>query len=67
MARLLFLGAIGDGLTLRDQRARENVATRERCKANPELRAILLAEAQRRGFKEIDWPEYFRNIDVNYP
>lgn len=54
-------------LALRDARARENAAARERAMANPELRAALLDAARRRGQAEIDWPDYFRNIDVNYP
>jgi hypothetical protein len=54
-------------LALRDARAAENKAARDRAKANPDLCAYLQAEASRRGQSGIDWPEYFRNADINYP
>ena len=54
-------------LALRDQRARENAQARERCRSNAELCAVLLTDTQRRGQSVIDWPDYFRNVDVNYP
>lgn len=44
-----------------DARKADIQATRERAQANPELCAVLLADAQRRGQKAINWPEYFRN------
>lgn len=54
-------------LALRDRRASENAAARARMQADPALTAALLANAHHRGLPGIDWPEYFRNVDVNYP
>lgn len=54
-------------IALRNKRASENEARRAACKANAGLCALLLADAQRRGRAEIDWVEYFRNADLNYP
>lgn len=48
-------------LALSDARKAENAAARARCKANPELCATLLEQAERRGQTEIDWSAYFRN------
>ena len=53
-------------IALADARKAENRAAQARCKANPEMCAALQAEALRRGQAEIDWPEYFRNIDINW-
>jgi hypothetical protein len=47
--------------------AAENARIRARCKANVELCALLLEDANRRGKSEINWTEYFQNLDVNYP
>lgn len=54
-------------LALRDARARENAARRQRAQADAELCAMLLAEARRCGRSEVDWSEYFRNAGINYP
>jgi len=54
-------------LALRDARAAENAAARARVLANVELCAQLQSDAMRRGQREIDWPEYFRNAGINYP
>jgi predicted solute-binding protein len=48
-------------LALADARKAENAAARRRAQANPELCAVLLESAKRRGESTIDWPEYFRN------
>lgn len=37
---------------------------RAACKASPTLCAVLLEQAKRRGKSAIDWPEYFRNLDI---
>ena len=54
-------------LALRDARAQENADARRACQENAQLCRTLLSDAQRRGQTEIDWPEYFRNLDINYP
>ncbi len=54
-------------LALRDARAAENAAARARVLANVELCAQLASDAQRRGQREIDWADYFRNAGINYP
>lgn len=54
-------------LALQDAQAAENAAARDRALANPELAALLLADANRRGLAEVDWTEYFRNARINYP
>ncbi len=54
-------------LALRDARAAENAAARARVLANVELCAQLASAAQRRGQREIDWADYFRNAGINYP
>lgn len=54
-------------MALNDQRKRENAERRAACQADAALCAELLAQAQRRGEAAIDWPEYFRNLDINYP
>ena len=46
------------------QRKAENAQRRAACKASPTLCAVLLEQAQRRGQSQIDWPEYFRNLDI---
>jgi hypothetical protein len=40
-------------------------AARARCRNDPALVACLLEQAQRRGQREIDWAEYFRNTDIS--
>jgi hypothetical protein len=46
------------------ERARRQVA-RDRARANAELVDWLTAESHRRGDRGvIDWPEYFRNVDI---
>lgn len=52
-------------LALADARKAELKIARERCQADQGLCALLLADAKRRGFAEIDWPEYFRNSYLN--
>jgi len=52
-------------LALSDARKADVRARQASCKANPELTAALLAQAQRSGQREIDWPEYFRNIGAH--
>lgn len=47
-------------------RKAENAAARARCQADTRLCAVLQAEADRRGEAGINWPEYFRNLDINY-
>lgn len=54
-------------MALRDKRAAENAAARARCLSNESLRETLQAEAERRGRREIDWVNYFRELDINYP
>lgn len=54
-------------LALRDARAAENAVARARVLANVELCAQLQNDATRRGLREIDWPDYFRNAGINYP
>ena len=46
------------------QRKADYAKRRAACKASPTLCAVLLEQAQRRGQSEIDWPEYFRNLDI---
>ena len=45
-------------------RKAENAKRRAACKASPTLCAVLLEQAKRRGKSAIDWPEYFRNLDI---
>ena len=47
-------------------RKAENAAARARCQADAGLCSVLQAEADQRGEAGINWPEYFRNIDINY-
>jgi predicted solute-binding protein len=54
-------------LALRDERAKENAAARDRAVANAKLVSILQEDAARRGLDRIQWDEYFRNIGINYP
>lgn len=46
------------------QRKAENAQRRVACKASPTLCTVLLEQAKRRGQSAIDWPEYFRNLDI---
>jgi hypothetical protein len=61
----MFAADLAAMLALSDARKAENAAARERCKANAELCAVLLADAARRGQSEIDWAEYFRNVGLS--
>ena len=54
-------------IALQQARKAENAKARAACLANVELCQCLLADAKRRGQAAIDWPEYFRNLDINYP
>lgn len=54
-------------LALRAALAAENAAARARVLADVELCAQLESDALRRGQREIDWPDYFRNAGINYP
>lgn len=47
-----------------DSRRRENADARDRLRNDPQLVALLQAEAGRRGALEIDWDEYFRNAGI---
>lgn len=67
MRDLGFLADLRACLAARDQRARENAAARQRCRDNPELGALLAADARRRGLPAVDWQDYFRQIGINYP
>lgn len=67
MRRLSLVEDLAACLALRDARARENAQARDRARSNPALAAALIADAQRRGLSEIDWADYFRNVDINYP
>ena len=66
-AAKMFAQDLKASIQIRDKRAADNAAARARCQNDPQLCAILLADAKRRGQSGIDWPEYFRNIDINYP
>lgn len=48
-------------LRISDARRDQLKAARERAQNDPELCAMLAAEAARRGQPGIDWPSYFRN------
>ncbi len=60
-----FLADYAYCLALSDARKRENEAARAACKKNLPLCAYLTAEAVRRGQREIDWAEYFRNVGLS--
>jgi hypothetical protein len=38
------------------------LASQARMKSDQELCGVLLQQAIRRGEREINWPEYFRNV-----
>lgn len=61
----MFARDLRASLAISDARKAENAAIRTRMQGDAELRAVLLATAQRRGESEINWPEYFRNVRVN--
>lgn len=50
-----------DMLALSDARKLELASERGACLRNTELADVLLADRRRRGYSDIDWPEYFRN------
>lgn len=58
----MFAADLAFMLAQSDARKRDLAARREACRNDPALCAMLLEDAQRRGLKEIDWPEYFRNV-----
>jgi hypothetical protein len=62
--RNTFARDLAHSVALNDARRAENAATRARMQASEGLCAVLLARARRRGENAIDWPEYFRNLDV---
>lgn len=52
-------------LRLSDARKAENEKARLRATVNVQLVDILTEESKRRGMGgAIDWPEYFRNVDI---
>jgi hypothetical protein len=53
-----------DYRALSDARKAENRAQRAAARANSSLRSKLLNEAVRRGKREIDWLDYFRNLGI---
>lgn len=54
-------------LAIRDERAWQNAEARSRCLRDDALRDLLLVDALRRGQRAIDWADYFRNAEINYP
>lgn len=54
-------------LALRDAEAAANARARQVARSNPELVAHLEADAKRRGLREVDWSDYYRNARINYP
>jgi spore cortex formation protein SpoVR/YcgB (stage V sporulation) len=51
----------------RQARKAENARRRAECQADQKLVEALETEARRRGEPGIDWVDYFRNLDINYP
>jgi len=59
-----FLADLQEPIRLSDARKASNASRRAQARANPELCAILLVDAQRMGHLRIDWNEFFRNTHM---
>lgn len=65
MTTKMFLNDLRVCLALEAANNRARAERRAAAQSNHELCAILSADAARRGQSTIDWPEYFRNADMN--